>query len=220
MRKEIEKAVQKYGEIISTHKSHYGYFIVVVDAGSDYFLIGVDQLNNWSTKVLNIGRQANIEELAIQYPIYEGELPQVRTVTSEYVAEDDGPNTPQTTPAKEGIFNLTQHEATPDQIRSDVVEPNWKVKDMIKCLLTFDSIPSGEEMEEKSEKLAEIASQYKTAMIGGAPFFMSFLEKALIRNGITPCYAFTKRITDEKDGVKKSVFKHEGFIIVKPSSIS
>jgi len=53
-------------------------------------------------------------------------------------------------------------------------------------------------------------------MIGGAPFFMSYLEEALRYRGLTPVYAFSQResveqVIDDKT-VKTSVFVHKGFI--------
>lgn len=54
-------------------------------------------------------------------------------------------------------------------------------------------------------------------MIGGAPFLMPVLDKALRNYGHRPIYAFSKRESVEKtnpDGtvVKTSVFKHAGFV--------
>jgi hypothetical protein len=69
--------------------------------------------------------------------------------------------------------------------------------------------------------LAEIAeaSGEPAAMIGGAPYLMSELEQALFERGITPLYAFSKResveeVTDSGETVKKTVFKHLGFVEV------
>ena len=117
------------------------------------------------------------------------------------------------------ILNLTQHMATPEQYEAGVLEPENKVK--VKYLLTFDTIPSILEMEETAEELAYIAmvSKCTHAMIGGAPFFMSNLEYALINKGIKPLHAFSTRVSEErvdKDGnvVKVNVFKHTGFVEV------
>ena len=57
----------------------------------------------------------------------------------------------------------------------------------------------------------------KDVMIGGAPWMMSALERALRRNGLQYCYAFSVRESVEKtmpDGsiVKTNVFRHGGFI--------
>ena len=55
------------------------------------------------------------------------------------------------------------------------------------------------------------------AMIGGAPYLMSELEKELWHLGIEPVYAFTKRESVETVGengevTKTAVFKHAGFV--------
>lgn len=116
------------------------------------------------------------------------------------------------------IFNLTQHEATEEQVADGVVDPDEDVKKEIKNLLTFDDIPSDAEMQERSRKLAEItqASGYKTAMIGGASWFMSTLEKTLVDKGISFVYAFSKRVSVEEtvngEVIKRTKFKHIGFV--------
>ena len=117
------------------------------------------------------------------------------------------------------ILNLTQHMATPEQYEAGVLEPENKVK--VKDLLTFDTIPSILEMEQRAEELAYIAmvSKCTHALIGGASFFMSNLEYALINKGIKPLYSFSTRVSEERvdeDGnvVKINVFKHTGFVEV------
>ena len=117
-----------------------------------------------------------------------------------------------------GIVNLTQHDATPDQRDAGVVAVET-YSNHVKELLTFDEIPSPIEMGRRAIKLAEYAyeSGCKKAMIGGAPFFMSTLEKALIDQGITPVYSFSQRVSVENtnaDGSvsKSNVFKHLGFV--------
>jgi len=112
------------------------------------------------------------------------------------------------------ILNLTQHTATPEQGCS---EPENKAA--VQAVLTFDSIPTVEEMQERAIFLANICKDAgsKRAMIGGAPFFMSTLEKVLIQNGIQPLYAFSERVSVESvspDGTvtKTNVFKHVGWI--------
>lgn len=115
------------------------------------------------------------------------------------------------------ILNLTQHAATADQADAGVVDPDNKAA--VQAALTFDAIPSAEEMAQRAEFLAAVAvdSGCKRAMIGGAPFFMSTLERALISSGITPVYAFSTRESVEQDdgtGVirKTNVFRHAGFV--------
>ncbi len=117
----------------------------------------------------------------------------------------------------EKMVNLTQHNATPDQVADGVVE--LEDKSEVQDALTFDNIPSSAEMTVRANILAQIAKESgcRRAMIGGAPFFMSTLERVLISEGITPVFAFSKRESVDEvcaDGsVKKTnVFKHVGFV--------
>jgi len=130
------------------------------------------------------------------------------------------------------ILNLTQHVTTPEQEAQLVVEPRM-CKAEIRELLTFEEIPSKEEIEVRATKLAEIAvaeaSMYAgdtdnevwitRVMLGGAPYLMGALEKAVRECGFTPVYAFSKRESVDQpqpDGsVRKiAVFKHVGFVEV------
>ena len=130
------------------------------------------------------------------------------------------------------ILNLTQHTATPEQKAQLVVEPRM-TKEKIRKLLTFEEIPSKEEIESRATKLAEIAASEASfyagdtdneiwitrVMIGGAPYLMGALENALRECGFTPVYAFSKRESIDQpqpDGsVKKiAVFRHIGFVEV------
>jgi len=130
------------------------------------------------------------------------------------------------------ILNLTQHITTDEQKAQLVVEPRM-TKEKIRKLLTFEEIPTKEEIEARAKELARIAvseaSMYTgdtdneiwitRVMIGGAPYLMGALEKALRECGFTPVYAFSKRESEEipqPDGsVKKiQVFRHIGFVEV------
>lgn len=116
------------------------------------------------------------------------------------------------------ILNLTQHNATQDQIVQGVqAQPLLGVPELI----TFDDIPSQDEMIQRAAKVAMLASEQGAdqAMIGGAPFFMSCLECELKTLGIKPVYAFSRRESVElkkEDGTvqKTNVFKHLGFVEV------
>lgn len=117
------------------------------------------------------------------------------------------------------IANLTQHDSTPEQKAQGVVEPSDKQS--IRGLLTFNAIPSKEEMAERASKLADVAVNEKAeaAMIGGAPYFMSALERALKAEGIKPLYAFSAResvdVAQPDGSVRKvAVFRHLGFVEV------
>ena len=117
----------------------------------------------------------------------------------------------------EKMFNLTQHKPTEEQVKSGVIEPTPEIKKEIVNLLTFDSIPSKDEILRRARSLAEIVpKEYEKALIGGALFLMGALESELRKRRITPLYAFTKRVVEEKKlegGIQKtSFFKHLGFI--------
>ena len=140
------------------------------------------------------------------------------------------------------IVNLTQHDATPEQFAQGVYNVCDSLKPSLRESLTFDSLPSIKDLKSRAKRVASLVlsniileceapvpsflsvrsvlEDYEIcAMIGGAPFFMPFLERALIEDNITPLYAFSKRVSVEEtqpDGsvVKKNVFKHEGFVEV------
>jgi len=113
-------------------------------------------------------------------------------------------------------LNLTQHAGSVEQ---KVVEPSADQKRIILSLITFDDIPSPEEMKQRALQLAEIALQSgcNAAMIGGAPYFQAPLERALLEKSVIPLYAFSKRESVDEtlaDGTirKTSVFRHAGWV--------
>lgn len=117
------------------------------------------------------------------------------------------------------ILNLTQHAATPEQVEAGVVEPDEKAR--VQALLTFSAIPSLDEIYERAEAIADVASRHGATqvMIGGAPYLMAPLEWWLIRRNILPLYSFTERVSAEEvqpDGTtrKVSTFRHVGFVRV------
>lgn len=123
------------------------------------------------------------------------------------------------------MLNLTQHAATPDQKESGVIDLLDRLKVILSQLLTFESIPTQKDLVDRGEMVAALATTTAggptKVMIGGAPFFMSALEKALQREGHTVHYAFSKRESVDQpqpDGtVKKvAVFKHAGFVSTNP----
>ena|GEM_PF-804788 len=122
---------------------------------------------------------------------------------------------------KMSTLNLTQHVATPQQIADGVVEPSDETKQRIKALLTFEEIPKCDEVERRANELASIAkaSGHANALIGGAPWFMAPLERALVYAGIMPVYSFSQRrsierIDDAGKVIKSTEFVHIGFIPV------
>jgi len=117
------------------------------------------------------------------------------------------------------ILNLTQHQATPEQISSGVVEPADKLR--VQALLSFSALPTKEEMVGRAEELASLALKEgaDAVMVGGAPFFMSTLEDALKKRGIRVLYAFSVResvdqIMEDGSIKKVAIFRHAGFVEV------
>ena len=116
------------------------------------------------------------------------------------------------------IINLTQHLPTPAQTAEGVFLASAELM----TLLNFDDIPDIEDIEWRAAALADIAVSEgaEAAMIGGAPYLMSALERALKARGVKPVYAFSLRdsedVLDEETCVVKKtlVFKHLGFLEV------
>ncbi len=127
------------------------------------------------------------------------------------------------------IVNLTQHLATPEQVAAGVIDLPPAEREALTALLTFDALPTRQEIEERAADIAELAAYNglsgddddsppaSAAMIGGAPYLMPSLEKALQAVCITPLYAFSVRESVEQtqaDGSvrKVNVFRHAGFV--------
>ena len=112
------------------------------------------------------------------------------------------------------MLNLTQHAATTAQ--KGVVDLEGDDLATLKRLLTFECLPCRQGMEDRANRIVQLAEAYSPfqseVMLGGAPFFMAPLEKAFLAAGYEVCYAFSVRDSIEVDGVKKSVFKHLGFV--------
>lgn len=119
------------------------------------------------------------------------------------------------------ICNLTQHHITDEQLL-DLYRHGFdasNIHENIGMAETFYTLPSREEMMMKAERTANWANglDYKAAIMGGAPYYMPYLEGALEYHGILPIYAFTKRVVSEIPGengevIKKSVFSHGGWV--------
>ena len=127
------------------------------------------------------------------------------------------------------IINFTQHTGTPEQGVSEIVPTVTRRK-----LLTFKFLPTVRELEwrandciitlvyrltgdayflYKNEPLKDIK-----VMIGGAPYFMPVLDRAIRKAGGIPVYAFSIResveTTDPETGTvtKSMIFRHLGFV--------
>ena len=120
------------------------------------------------------------------------------------------------------ILNLTQHQATQEQIEAGVVQPAHSQEEIID-LLTYKYLPTAEEIKTKVDALVKITTQLceeqdcTHVMLGGAPYILSYLEFCLIQEGLQPVYAFTIRVSEEEtlptgEVVKVSKFKHLGFV--------
>ncbi len=124
------------------------------------------------------------------------------------------------------ILNLTQHPGTPEQ---GVTDLTGEALAALKMALTFDAIPTAQEITERAEYIAELACVNgmggedddpipTAAMIGGAPYLMAPLERGLRQRGIDPLYAFSVRESAEQtqpDGSirKVNIFRHAGFVL-------
>ena len=129
------------------------------------------------------------------------------------------------------IVNLTQHPASQEQIAEGVFDLQGDTLAQLKVLLTFTTRPDGREISRRAWDIVRLVENLegvedlRGAMIGGAPFLMSRLEKALdqaaggeyIRWDFQVLYSFTERVVEEvilPDGTvkKTAVFKHQGFV--------
>ena len=133
---------------------------------------------------------------------------------------DDGKDVERTSGTEDGILNLTQHEGTEAQKEDGVKEPSDK--DGLRELLTFKGQPTKEEVAARAEKIADKAVEagFSKAMIGGAPYLMGPLEKALEARGVMPTYAYSERRVEERTNPdtgkveKITTFEHKGFVDV------
>ena len=120
------------------------------------------------------------------------------------------------------ILNLTQHTATDDQQAAGVFDASDEIREVIRGLLTFDECPTPWGIADRAKALVAIANQHRPldgVMIGGAPWLMGALERALAEAGIQPRYSFSRRESVEQvqpDGSvrKVNVFRHAGWVAV------
>ena len=119
------------------------------------------------------------------------------------------------------ILNLTQHPATPEQLSAGVIDLSPSDRALLASALTFNECPDESILSARAASIAQMAAGHsagvKSAMIGGAPYFMRPLEDALRAVGIRPLYAFSIRESVERprpDGSveKVATFRHAGFV--------
>ena len=116
-------------------------------------------------------------------------------------------------------INLTQHPASPEQAADGVFDLIGKDRHDLLAALNFEAVPTAAEIYDRAVALRCLAVKNgaEAAMIGGALWLMSELERQLFANYIAPVYAFSRRETHEEsqaDGSvrKVSVFRHVGFV--------
>ncbi len=116
------------------------------------------------------------------------------------------------------ILNFTQHAATAEQVAAGVIDLMQHDQASLKALLNFVGLPTRDDVYNRAYAIAALAENLfaETVMVGGAPFLMPVLQKALQMRGITVLYAFSERVSIEKivNGVvvKTNEFKHSGFV--------
>lgn len=120
------------------------------------------------------------------------------------------------------ILNITRHKTTEGQKLDNVVDLPEYIIDEINRLCTFQPLPTLQELRVCAEKVVDIIEnlQYPDVdgvMCGGAPYFNSILDKALISRGFVPHYPFTIRNytrTTNPDGSinQQAVYKHMGLV--------
>ena len=95
------------------------------------------------------------------------------------------------------IINLTINKTTVEQAGDGVKEPDNK--DEVINLLTFDQIPTHQDIYTRAHKLTIIAFEHgaEGAMIDGPGWLMGALESELQDNMIKPLYSFTKHVAGE-----------------------
>ena len=120
------------------------------------------------------------------------------------------------------MINLTQHAATSEQIAVGVRDLPVVAHKQLSTLLTFDAAPTSTELHDRASQVALLLlltdqMSDPVVMLGGAPFFMPHLERALQLAGYQCFYAFSTRTVEEvsnDDGSVRKVatFRHSGFV--------
>lgn len=125
------------------------------------------------------------------------------------------------------ILNLTQHNATKDQIYAGIIDMPADFQTALKGLLTFPTTYTRADLEYRALQIHELIRDMCGApkcsppkhsldgvMIGGMPSFMPVLEAILVSKGIRVGYACTERQSIDKEVdckiIKTAVFVHAG----------
>lgn len=123
------------------------------------------------------------------------------------------------------IVNLTQHPASAEQIAAGVTDLPAEQRAILTAALTFESLPSREEILAAAETVAGLADNAgpadhilpDAAMIGGAMWLMGPLAAAIEGRGIEALFAFSQResveeVQADRSVRKTAVFRHVGFV--------
>ena len=119
------------------------------------------------------------------------------------------------------IINLTQHQATAEQLQAGVVDLPTEQRTKLIGLLTFEEIPTPDEIQERAKSIVDLTDSLpmapEKAMIGGAPYLIPYLVEELKAAFIQSVYSFTKRVSVESTSptgevTKTAVFRHVGFV--------
>lgn len=118
------------------------------------------------------------------------------------------------------ILNLTQHNATADQLAAGIIDLPAEFKAELVKIITFPAIYDKYELELRARRvyslILDLPCNIKVdgVMIGGMPSFMPVLEKELVECGVRVGYACTERqsVDKEVDGkiIKTAIFVHVG----------
>lgn len=127
------------------------------------------------------------------------------------------------------IVNLTQHPATAEQRADGVFDLEGEALAALKALLTFTEPPRPYEMQDRAWSILTLVPEgTEAAMLGGAPYFIGYLESRLWQGGllssgrdappIATMYSFSERVSEEQtmpDGTVKKVntFRHGGWVL-------
>ena len=135
------------------------------------------------------------------------------------------------------ILNMTQHAASAEQKAVGTVDLAEPEAANLKRLLTFDELPTEQQIKDRADAIADLARAQLLkigdrmgipsggganinrirCLIGGVPFLMTALTRAMRSRGLVPVCAFSRRESVDEvkaDGSvsKRSVFRHLGFV--------
>lgn len=128
------------------------------------------------------------------------------------------------------LYNLTQHNATAEQVAMGVIDLDGALKEQLIEAITFTGLPTASDVEVKASKLRKImlsimdTDEEACFMVGGAPYLMAQLgntKRFSVKHFQSRIYfAYSDRVSEEvhnPDGTvtKVNVFKHLGFVPIR-----